>query len=66
MLQLNTIAATDRTAARMLDMPVAEFRRLVDAGALPAPVRIAGHERWLTDDLRAILRGDASRAEFET
>lgn len=59
-----TIAATERTAAAMLDMPLAEFRRLVEAGALPGPVRIGPHERWRVSDLTAILNGEAMQDEF--
>lgn len=59
-----TIAATERTAAAMLDMPPAEFRRLVEAGALPGPVRIGQHERWRVSDLTAILNGEAMQDEF--
>ncbi|HBM58440.1 MAG TPA: DNA-binding protein [Citreicella sp.] len=54
------LAVRDTTAARMLDMPAAEFRRLVDAGALPKPRRIGGHERWRTADIEAILSGDSA------
>jgi predicted DNA-binding transcriptional regulator AlpA len=51
----------------MLDMPTAEFRRLVASGALPPPVRIGGHERWHVAQIEAILSGPAARPsqEFE-
>jgi predicted DNA-binding transcriptional regulator AlpA len=55
------IAATERTAAQLLDMTKAEFRRLVDAGALPPPVRVGDMERWRVDDLRRMLSGQAAR-----
>lgn len=49
--------ASDRTAARLLDMTPSEFRDLVNAGALPRPSRIGTLERWNVEDLEAILRG---------
>lgn len=53
--------ATETSAARLLDMRVAEFRSLVEAGHLPRGREIApGVLRWVTDDLRRIANGDAS------
>ena len=50
--------ASERTAARLLDMKPKQFRELVDRGALPPPVKVmAGIERWDVEDLRAVLRG---------
>ncbi|WP_225027681.1 hypothetical protein [Xinfangfangia pollutisoli] len=49
--------ASERSAAGMLDMRPAEFRALVQAGALPEPIRIGPHERWSVVDLDAIVRG---------
>jgi predicted DNA-binding transcriptional regulator AlpA len=49
----------------MLDMPVAEFRRLVAADALPRPCRLGGHERWRVKDIEAILNGGASLPDEE-
>jgi hypothetical protein len=63
MADLTPIAVSDRNAARMLDMPTAEFLRLVSVGSLPGPVLIGGHDRWIVDDLRAIVRGDAARPQ---
>lgn len=34
------VFASERTAARLLDMEVEQFRQLVKAGALPKPVLI--------------------------
>lgn len=45
----------------MLDMSAADFRRLVERGALPPPVRIGGYERWRVDQIEAIVKGDAAR-----
>lgn len=59
------IYASLRTAAALLDMPPAEFARLVDRGSLPGPVRIAGHERWDTEHLRKIATGEAIDPDFE-
>lgn len=55
------LAVRATTAAAMLDMPAAEFRRLVERGALPPPVRIGGHERWHVAQIEAIIRGDAAK-----
>jgi len=59
------IAVKDTTAASMLDLPASEFRRLVDAGALPQPCRIGGHERWRVDMIEAVVKGDASWPDDE-
>ncbi len=56
--KMEVMYASERSAARLLDMRPAEFRALVDAGALPPPVKIAGKlERWSVGDLDAIVRG---------
>jgi hypothetical protein len=55
------IFARETTAAAMLDMPASEFRRLVDQGALPPPVTLAGHKRWRVEDLHKIASGEAAR-----
>lgn len=55
-------AFREANAAAYLDLSVSRFRKLVSSGALPRPVRLAdGVERWRTDDLRAILSGEAAR-----
>lgn len=54
------LAVADRTAAKMLDMPLARFRQYVEQGALPKPCRIGGDERWRVADLDAILSGTAA------
>jgi hypothetical protein len=46
------------TAAQLLDMSEAEFRRLVDDGALPPADSL---ERSEVAKLEAIMRGDAVR-----
>ncbi len=61
MSQAAPILASETSAARLLDMKVAEFRSLVEAGHLPRGREIApGVLRWVTDDLRRIASGDAS------
>ena len=52
------IFASERTAARLLDMSVAEFQRHVRAGALPGP---CGFDRWHVPELERIVKGDAAR-----
>ena len=42
----------------MLSLSVKEFKRLVGLGVLPAPIFLGREERWVVDDLKAILRGD--------
>ena len=59
------LAVRATTAAAMLDMPPAEFMRLVERGALPPPVRIGQHDRWNVDQLTAIIRGDAAKPNQE-
>ena len=55
------IFARDTTAAKLLDMRPCEFRRLVDEGALPGPVKVAGVERWYVKELERILTGEAAK-----
>ncbi len=55
------IAVRESNAAAMVDMSVEKFRKLVQNGAFPGPVALLdGTERWLVDDLRAILTGKAA------
>lgn len=54
------ILASERTAAKLLDMKPVAFRALVKAGHLPQPRDIAGHERWDVEELRQIGRGDVA------
>lgn len=58
MTKVVLIFATERTAAKLLDLKPADFRDLVDQGHLPKPRDIAGHERWDVQELRQIGRGD--------
>ncbi|NSY36836.1 AlpA family transcriptional regulator [Leisingera sp. ANG59] len=54
------LAVAEKTAAKMMDMAPAEFRRLVETGSLPSPVAITGDcKRWRVSDLEAVLNGDA-------
>lgn len=59
------ILASEKTAAALLDMKPAEFRSLVQAGALPPPEDFRGFQRWRVKDLEAIASGDQLDAEFE-
>lgn len=63
MTQHQRLAVKAETAARMLDMPVAEFLRLVEARSLPPPRRIGEHQRWDVAQIEATLRGTAQRPE---
>ncbi|MBL3611025.1 hypothetical protein BV509_20480 [Rhodovulum sulfidophilum] len=55
------IFASERNAARLLDMKQAEFRALVEAGHLPRGREIApGLIRWPVEDLRRIASGEAA------
>ena len=61
MAHLFPILVNEKTAARLLDMTVAEFRSLVEAGHLPRGREIfPGVVRWVTEDLRRIASGDAA------
>ncbi|WP_288949284.1 hypothetical protein [uncultured Paracoccus sp.] len=55
---IQPLFASEKTAARLLDMHPAEFRKLVDAGSLPGPVK---HKRWDVEQIRAIMRGEFVR-----
>lgn len=55
------ILASESTAARLLDLSLAEFRRLVSEGALPPGREIApGLIRWDVETLRRIASGQAA------
>jgi hypothetical protein len=64
--QAAPILASERTAARLLDMKPAEFRRLVDLGVLPQPHVLGGLERWRVAELDPIRSGRGIDDEFET
>lgn len=53
------LAVAETTAAIVLDMSVSVFRRLVQAGALPSPVKVGNLDRWLLKDIEATLTGAA-------
>jgi predicted DNA-binding transcriptional regulator AlpA len=58
------IAAKEATAAKLMDMSLAEFRKLVTCGALPSGREIApGFVRWSVDELRTVLNGDAANRD---
>lgn len=61
------LAVKEATAAQMLDMRTNEFRNLVQIGALPQPIDLAGQVlRWRVSDLEAILTGAVPDEGFET
>lgn len=55
---ITPILANESNAAKLLDMKVAEFRKLVDEGYLPKPRHIAGIKRWNVEEFRQLGRGD--------
>lgn len=57
MTKAHPILATERTAARLLDMPTSEFCALVSQGALP---KAGPFGRWNVDDLQRIASGKAT------
>ena len=54
MASVTPLFASERTAAALLDMRPAEFRSLVDGGALPPPNHLG---RWDVEELAAVARG---------
>lgn len=59
------IFATERSAAKLLDMKPSEFRHLVLNGALPPPIVIGGQfERWQVSTLESIVDGTAAQSRF--
>ena len=60
------ILAREKSAAALLDLKPCEFRRLVDAGALPGPIKLHGIELWRYADLEAVASGAAMEDDFET
>lgn len=61
MTKLAPIFASEATAARLLDMRSADFRRLVQDGALPGPRETGGRVRWDVAELRRIITGEAAK-----
>lgn len=54
------IFASEKTAARLLDLELSVFRKLVEAGHLPSGREIApGVKRWWVAALVQIYNGDA-------
>lgn len=54
--------ASERTAAALLDMKSAEFRALVQAGALPPSGRF---DRWDVDELARAMRGEVTQQRLD-
>jgi len=59
------ILADEKTAASLFCMQRTDFRRLVEAGALPQPINLNGFLRWRVADLEAIASGNTIEEEFE-
>jgi len=59
MKALVPLFATDRNAAKLMDMHTAMFLRLVNDGVLPKPTMIGGCERWDIEKLQMLVRGEA-------
>lgn len=58
--------ASETSAARLLDIKVAEFRSLAEAGHLPRGREIApGLWRWATEGFRRIVSGEAIDGEID-
>lgn len=58
------ILASESTAARLLDLSLTEFRRLVREGLLPPGREIApGVIRWDVETLRRIVTGERARPD---
>ena len=54
--------ASERSAARLLDMKASEFRSLVENGHLPRPRKIGGMDRWEVAELTQIVNGETAMA----
>jgi len=63
MTAMTPLLANERTAAQLLDMKSAAFRRLVNEGILPGPVNIGGFERWDVEQLRVVASGAIAEGE---
>lgn len=58
MTNLTPLAVGEKSAAKLLDMKVPEFLSLVADGVLPGPRKVGPFQRWDTEELRAVMRGD--------
>lgn len=58
MKRYTPLCVGEQAAAKLLDLQVSDFRRLVEEGHLPRSRRLApGLDRWPVEDLRAIVEG---------
>ncbi len=63
---MDLLFASERKAAKLLDMKPREFLTLVNEGSLPRPVKIGGKfERWSVKELEAIKSGAAMDEAFQ-
>ena len=59
MSRTTLIGARDRTAAKLLDLPLEKFLIFVSAGDLPDGREIVpGEKRWDVETLKQIVKGD--------
>ena len=50
--------ATDKSAAKLLDMKPKQFRELVKSRCLPPPISIGDLERWNMEEVYKAIRGE--------
>lgn len=59
------IYASERTAAKLMDMKPQQFSELVDKGLLPRPCEIGDVRRWRVADLDRINSGEAMMDDID-
>lgn len=65
MTNIVPIFASDRNAAKLLDLKQAVFCALVDGGHLPKPIDIGGYKRWDVEQLRRISSGEVIDGDIQ-
>ncbi len=63
--RINQLYAGASSAARMLDLSISEFLRLVELGFLPSPTWIEKHKRWAVSELSNIKTAASYEEAFE-
>ena len=58
---MTPLYASEKTAAKLLDLRPKQFLELVAHGALPPPIKIGKYSRWDVEQIRAIITGNAAR-----
>jgi len=64
-MKYQPILVREKTAAKMLDLTLDEFRELVAKGILPAPVDLDGIDRWRVEELHLIVTAAAFENDEE-